>query len=343
MEKILPVVYPPITTYPGIAQPLSILFCNKEHIMPWFIPRYIQLATFTDKSQLDKGISMVNFLDGMCNKFGNNIKDYKLPRDLIDIKWGDFTEFLRDCLNNNYYILLSLNMYFFPCSPKYHEKQFMHFPMIYGYSDELKMFYVADFYKNSVYSFEKVPYCEMNQAYVSASFGDLNKGQMFDYLYYVSLWKYNPDVKFQFHLEEFNSIMEDYIQGKDSTQYLVNSPCFKEIYYYYGIDYYEAISYNFKNKYYDMRALHLLCDHKKAFLLKIEYLFLNEYLTSIQYERLKKKCELIYHSSIINRNLFIKCKIAKSDESYIERVIKNLSEMKENDLDFCNDLLCVLQ
>lgn len=353
MEKLLPVTQPPITTYPGIAQPLSILFSDREQIMPWFIPRYMQIAALTQKEKLNEGISMGNFIDA-THEMTYGLKEYRLPRKLINSKWGSFLDFLHDCIDCNYYIHISLNMYYFPCSPSYHSKSYMHFPMIYGYSDKLEQFYVADFYKNLIYSFETVSYGEMSLAYENAVFDEVKKGIMFDYLYYVLLWEKTidfersvfPGLKKQdftknADISEFSDIITDYIESKDSTHCLINNPKLSGIDFFYGLEYYDAIAYNIENKYYDARALHVLCDQKSGLSLKLDYLFQHGNITEKAYEVLKEKCKILYDLSFINRAYLIKGNLS-GNYNFVDKLINNIHVAKDRDLELCNDLLSAL-
>lgn len=150
--KKLPVVYPPLTCYPGPAQLLSILFCHREEAMPWFASNYIQIRAITDRQKMDEGLNMLDFFGDQSMR--SIMKFYTMPRNIVDIKWKSFTEFLRSCIDVDLYVNLRINMYHFPCSPAYHKENFMHYPLIYGYDESTQEFMVSDFYQNSVYSFE---------------------------------------------------------------------------------------------------------------------------------------------------------------------------------------------
>lgn len=43
MKSVLPVTYPPITSFPAIANTLSFLWVNEEKVFPWLCDRYLQL------------------------------------------------------------------------------------------------------------------------------------------------------------------------------------------------------------------------------------------------------------------------------------------------------------
>ena len=44
MRMFLTMTDPPITTYPSIANILSLLWDRKDNIMPWFVDHFIQLV-----------------------------------------------------------------------------------------------------------------------------------------------------------------------------------------------------------------------------------------------------------------------------------------------------------
>lgn len=338
MKKILPVAYPPITSFPAVAQALSIVFRDKEKIMPWFIPRYIQLYAFKEKNPKKTYEISANFFDA-ASDLTYNLKSYVLPRDLINGKWSSFSEFIVDCVDRGYYLNLSMNMYYFPCSHAYQNEHFMHFPMIYGYDDELKTFNVADFYKNLVYSFEEVTYDEMEQAYINTTFDELKGGARFDFWHQVCFWQYREDVDFEFDVKEFISVLEDYLQGRDRTQLFIRTQKYEQTDCHYGINFYDAVIHCLNNEQYDLRPLHLLCDQKKALLMKLEYLAVNKYITEDDYEKINEQCKKLYDLSAQTRNIFIKGNMSEKDCNCVDKIISNLILMKEADRLFFNDLL----
>lgn len=339
VNNILPVIYPPITSYPGIAQPLSILFTEKEKILPWFMTRYLQLTALHPDNHIPEGMNLGSFLDSFLPIECEGWEEYSLPRDFIDTQWENFTDFLKYCLSLNYYIQLSVNMYYFPCSPAYHKANFMHFPLIYGHDKDSDQFLVADFYAQTKYSFEKVSSKEIEMAYKTATFEELKYGKIYDYVYIVKLYKYASPTQYTFDFSEFLIKLHDYVNGIDSTHCQERDKKFKSYKYVHGIIYYDAMADYLRNRRCDMKVLHVLCDHKQAHLLRLDYLLNNRYLSSMQYQKLKDMCQKLYRDSLIVRNKYIKeVGMKKYNDSEIE-ISNILLKIKENDQLFCNQLI----
>lgn len=342
MSYILPVVYPPITSFPDVAQTLSILFTEKERVLPWFMTHYMQLTALHPDNCIPDTMNLGSFLDCFLPIDCEGWEEYLFPRDIINKKWGEFTDFLISCLNLHYYIQLSVNMYHFPCSPAYHTKNYMHFPLIYGYNQDTHQFLVGDFYKHSKYSFENVPLEEMELAYQTATFEDLKYGKIYDYVYIVKLFKYTP-AKYIFNISEFLLKIRDYVNAMDSTHYQEYNPKFKNYKYVHGVAYYDAMADYINNYRCETKALHVLCDHKQSYLLRLDYLAENQYIRNDQYEKLKTDCDDLYKTSLIIRNKYLKQALIKKNNYCFEEIASMLLDLKEKDINFCNQLLYYLE
>ncbi len=123
-EKILPMNYPVITSYPTHANILSCV-TQYEDSMQWFYDYYIQLFGGRDVSQ---GCYM-DFFAPIPWKSCPWINYQRISRDLIAKKWDSITEFFIECINSGYYLFLYLDQFHIPDSG-HHQKYHSHANLI---------------------------------------------------------------------------------------------------------------------------------------------------------------------------------------------------------------------
>lgn len=183
----------------------------------------------------------------------------------------------------------------------------------------------------------------MELAYRTATFEKRKNGKIYDYVYNVTLCKYTPSTQYTFDFSELVSQLHDYVNAVDSTHYQEYDVKFKNYRYVHGLSYYDAISTFLINHCCDIRALHVLCDHKQAHLLRLDYLMENGYLSNDRYKKLKNACNDLYRKSLIIRNKYMKQILIQDNEYAQEELATIVLNLKEDDLSFCNQLLDCLE
>jgi hypothetical protein len=313
---------------------MSLLWVHKDDVLPWFCDHYIQLVV---KSK-DYASDWANFYDGI---FIANIEPIhscsfcmyqRVDKTVRNKSFTEFTEFIETQINHGYYIETWLDQYFISCSNCYNKSHFMHSNFIYGYDNDKKVVYVSDFFKHGMYKSEVVSYEEINQSYTL----EYQIGNIPSWFLWIRLYKY---VGYQYKLNKDLLLLglNNYINCKDSFNRFDNaSVTYDPVY--FGLDYYNLlIEHCYSVKYnLDIRAFHVLYDHKIAMLIRLEYL--NEERLINNYHKLKQKCENLLNETLKMQNMALKYKVNKNDTILI-KIISTCRSLYNMDYDITNELI----
>ena len=348
----LPVAFPPITSYPLIANIFSILWANKNDSLPWFADHYIQLHATWHKRWHNDRVTWFNFYDA---DFLNKIHpaDYcpylltqSIDKTSFDKNKFCFIDFIESQINNGYYVVTHLNQFYLSSSRHHENKDYMHPTFIYGYDYNNKTVFVSDFYDNGKYVSKTVAYDEINQSY---NFDHLSSNAPMEH-YGITLYKYTPS-RYQTNTTLLKQTLTDYVQGIDSTRRYFYSSQFqfansKVDDSFYGINCYDMlnahIDFNQNNETtLDIRPFHLLCDHKNSMKIRIEYLSFISVIANSEKVELLLLCENLIQQTVLFRNLALKCMI-KNDKNILGTLHENCYALKKLDREFMMALLQVL-
>ncbi|WP_124066119.1 hypothetical protein [Clostridium sp. E02] len=318
--KLLPIKYPPITSYPHHANILSILSCNEENLI-WFYNYYFQLAIKkkpNNRLDFNIGYSIIPFI-----KNCPIVTFHGLSREFIRKKWDNITDFLIDGINSGYYIYLVVDKFFVPV----YEDQYMkyhtyHDIMVFGYNIQNQKFNVADFFKNSKYSYEESEFSKVAEGYYASD--------EFDWLHGVILLKKDKSYQPNFNTNILKNYINDYLTSYNSNArtILINT-WLNNKEYAFGLQVYDVLENHLKeilsrNVEFDIRPYHVLWDHKRMILLLIKYLFKKGYLQNADYFYLG--FILVEKKTLILRNLLLKYKFSQN-KGLIEKAMIKLREI----------------
>lgn len=214
MKKMLQVTYPPITSYSTHAAILSVL-CDDEDFIPWFICHYTQLRLIEDG--IDDGFEYMILGDRELTC--DYLEQYHLPSFAsVFIDPSNIVSFIKEMILKGFYLLITVNAKYIRNYKKDHD--FCHAIFIYGFDDDINMFYVGDFFRNQKYAYEQCSYDEMREAFEMK-----NKEY---WLTGIRLFRKKKN-QFQFNLQEFRGVLQDYLYPEDHLYILMcfDKPCFK--------------------------------------------------------------------------------------------------------------------
>lgn len=341
MKKfVLPTVYPPITTYPQIACLFTILFVHEQEIMPWICDHYIQIIAIRDTT---RPYLTWNFYDnGTFNHVlpVQNMPHFTFYREdglLESVFFDKFTDYIEEAINNGYYIRTALDQYYLKCST--FNGHFLHDGLIYGYDRANKKIYIADFYGNRRYQFVEVPYDEINLAFRNR---DINKDSP-GWHYEIKLYKFRKyDYKTNFEL--LLTSVRDYIECKESLikykfSYENEAIVDKLV---YGLEYYNLLLEYGNDKIFDVRAFHLLYDHKVLWNLRLEYLMQQSLINEKIYNKFRPLFQKIEQDSLIVRNSLIKYNICSTNQN-LHKVLSGCEKLREQDRKVMSEFYSAIQ
>ncbi len=280
-NKILPVKYPYITSFPSHANLISILSTN-EACLPWLYNYYIQLEI---SRSMDPELKL-DFAVGSATGHLKNcpfISFHGVSRDFIKTKWNSIPDFFIDCIDQNYYIYLLVDVYDIPCYEAYRQWHFPHDIMVYGYDREKESFHVADFFKYNKYEYTTASFSEIEAGY--RGFDSMGQG---DWLEGAVLLSADNKTKSGYCRYTFDAglavdLIKDYLASRnsyyrnryiqwrlDNSQWAFGLEIYKKL-----KEYVELVILNegmeFEFAFY-VRSFHVLYDHKAAILKLMGYL-----------------------------------------------------------------------
>ena len=134
MKKSLPIqVSPPIHGYPRHGYRLSIMSLHDAYI-PWFFCNYIQLFAVDLLHESKHNIRFNFYFQGPYAPPWLSI--YTIPRRLIAKVYNQIVPFIRDQIDEGFYVQLMADEYFLPHTPFYEKIHNPHAIMVFGYDDD---------------------------------------------------------------------------------------------------------------------------------------------------------------------------------------------------------------
>ena len=242
-----------------------------------------------------------------------------LRRDYIDKNFPSFTEFALHCINSDYYPYVFLNRFYIECSENYMKNHFPHQMFLCGYNDVQNTFLGADFF-HGVYEFKEISFENIEKGYQKYSKTIKHNGNW----HFPEVIMYGfKQIDWKFDFEILISSLEDYLYERDSTKifyYWFPQNVQKKLQ--YGLAYYKTLLQLLSDGIADIRAFHILYEHKKMMNMRLEYLSNTFNYTNSEVSNAYKKFEEI---ALIMRNIILKCNFKKKDDCFY-----NIKEMIED-------------
>ena len=334
MKKVLPVEYPPITSYISIAHTLSALWPYKEIIMPWFCQQYIQLVSTKDYGHFYDSVSdnTLSF-PVQCPFFEFQLLDkrrmYHYPE-----KFSEFLEFhiLNDC-----YVISGVDEYYVSCSWNYQKKHYIHQALIYGCDTKEKQFFLSDFFRDR--------YTQTEVSYELIDEGDRSMpGELDKWFHEVSIFKYlERHEPFCINIDLIRLLISDYINCRDSLYKINFSRYHDGSRYCYGLQYYDNMAELLagRRESIDIRPFHVLYDHKAAMLIRLEYLYRNSFLDTDDYQRLSFEITQLKKENFTLRQMVLKHNL-RPERINLDSIIHKCMSLKQKEYDTFSLLLKAL-
>lgn len=332
MKKLLHMGTPLLTTYPSLAD-LSSILQNDSRFPAWLCNNFNQLIYFINKSKTSTYYTFLEDIPTERQDLTSSLPMYdynKMLKTFNNIRYGKFTDFIVDCINNDYYIRTFIDNYDIMFHKyHYHNIHFIHAKMIYGYDEEAQLVYMSDFANGEKYSFFTASYDEVNNAYNDS----LDKDN--ELTKYIMCLKVNDDINsVDVDYKLIEDSLLDYINSKDSTCRVLNASRWRNHYFTYGISCYDKIIEDIINNNVDIRGLNILYDHAVGMEYKINYLYsLHKFDSNETYKALSSKIIQIKKIALSNRNLYMKYRIdAKGNAIHkdnINKLVDKYLKLKE--------------
>lgn len=334
-KKVLPISYPMITSWQWHATLFSIIG-DDEKAKNWIFSNYIQLRCYNIE-EIFTGDEML-LADMMPGSSSLKECPYLLfslmTKEQVESYCGDILTFIKKTINLGGYVYGVFDEAKILCDSGADYK-FPHELFIYGYDDEKQEFNVGDFTFGEHYSYSAVSYSDVRNGYntITAAedhiFKDDYKGRRGIYVIQKNLAEtyYELDTKY------IKDTLIEYLESKDSKNHFrmmrnrFNDTVF-------GVNVYDAVlkqigkQLSAEDPDFDIRALHILYDHKVLMMERLKYMMDNGYL-EFNGDILNDYME-VENLMLTARNLLIKTSITGKVDC-MDRFEKYLMSAKEKE------------
>lgn len=272
------------------------------------------------------------------------ISENTLTREVIDKCNNNFISFAKWAIDSDFYIYAILNRMYISSynSPNANLTKNL---IIYGYDIDNKYFMAMDFIKGH---FEKfiITFDEFKYSY------EMKEDKEFysDYTLYRLVKRRTDKISYNFDVEVFKQKLLDYVNSTNlyKGRSPMNTPDLEEAFLYcdfkeaydfsFGLEVYKTIQSLYLNRNIDVKAFHLLYEHKQLMIKRINFLFNNKFLNESNYKKLCIDFEDLLHKTLILRNLFLKYKF-----EFPEKIIFKINEIYILDYQLSMDLINALE
>lgn len=277
-------------------------------------------------------------LDCHFNEEFSSIGVKKIPTDLLLDLSIDFVEFCKMSIDRNFYLFIPIECSEISNYSVYKRKKVPHHIFVYGYDDAQQIFLCSEFFSFSKkrYSFEAVPYQEMKAAFLdlqNQTTPEMMDKEPFQWLKEIQLLYSFTDYKDKFTIQRVQSGLRFYLDERDCYG---NKGYLKDVY--YGIAIFDLLEeyingiLNEDYKSFDTRCFTLIFFHFRYLRLQAEFIKQNyDYNTEKQDEFINKFLNLEKKANNL-LNVALKYQITH-EKTILPRIIKNLKELKEGDID----------
>lgn len=334
--KKLPVSYPAITSWQWHATLFSIL-SNDDNAKKWIYSNYIQLRCYNIQ-EIFTGDEMLlaDIIPGSSSlKLCPYLVFSLLTKEQIESYCGNIIDFIIKTIDLEGYVYGVFDEAKILCDAKVDYK-FPHELFIYGYNLEEEVFYVGDFTFQDHYSYTTVSFKDVQRGYevISAKedhmFKDDYKGKRGLYC----ILKNTDTSYYEVDLDLIKTNLREYLNSVDTKDHFrLMRNRFDDTT--FGVQVYDRVLSQIEKQLslaepdYDIRALHLMYDHKVLMYERIKYLMANSYLEYNQ--DLLDEYKLVVINMLTARNLLVRISITGEIEAKV-RFKTYLDAAKEKEI-----------
>ena len=305
----------------------------------WLYNNYISLWIYAKRERKEY---MVDF------KYDRDVNYYEqcpmLETVILNVRKNqNVNNIIKNSIDNKEYIFLAVDMYFIDSWWKDIEKKkhSEHEMLIWGYDNEKKVFFTADFFKHT-YSIQEISYLDFRMAF-DAHAGYIRERDNVNSVE-IRTFKYLKNKKYALNVDRIRNMITDFIKSRENTindesdlftvheAVLYGFECLNYIIEYFN----ECVC---KHERLDFRIIHLIYIFNEIMYCRIDYMIEHKYLSDNTYIRnIQNDFHDMSHKNEMLRSLVMKYNLIKG-QKYGEIVIKKMKDLfwqLENSLEKLN-------
>lgn len=313
MNIVLPISYPTITSYPGRANIFAI--SEKNNIVkPWLMENYIMTESLYMENRKECDIDF--FIKPLiCYRNNTALETQYVFNPYLKVTTietffipnEELINFIISNLERGYYLSIGVNTGYINA----YDQQILHPIFIYGSNTLNNELYIADFFRNGKYSFEKCTFCEMKKAIENYDDSLITWGGHPYKQSTISLIKIDDGFIYEFDANRLADNILEYLNLKGNVEVIfseTNKLASETAYRKFGIRHYDNML-NYIEKCIEreevvnnIRLFHVFYDHKKILRQRVNYLRESGYCCN----SLLKDVDQIVNEALIIRNCILK-------------------------------------
>jgi len=263
---MLPIQYPPITSYQHHAATLSIMAAHGEYL-PWFCSNYIQLRVNVNPDSRP----WLDFFSFLYDGFHNcpYLRVQHLEAGLMEELCPDVAEFAVRSLRLGYYVYAVIDCGLVPAYADYGQGAAPHPVLLYGCDAERELLHAGDFFRGR-FAFATIGFDELRRAFRAVEAGAFH-------FVGAKLIRPHAEESYKLDLQTVGELFADYLYSRETeNRYRMDrnlNPDIRK-----GLDpVYDRLTLEVERHLDDpaifhLTSFHVLHDHKKAIVRILAYL-----------------------------------------------------------------------
>ncbi|MEK4250358.1 hypothetical protein [Paenibacillus sp. FSL W7-1287] len=299
---------------------LALCSTKENAYLDWYATNYIQMYCYKD---FNIHLIPIDFNVGPHKSefysFCPYLEVQNLTYSLIESLNQNIIDLVIRSIDDGNYIDVQLDEFYVPNRENFGKRYFIHTNMIYGYDNSDKTFDILGYAEGNVFRSSRISYYDFERAFY--------KGEDSQ----VTLIKPHNHYSYNFNLSLVKQQLSDYMYAIDSFScFNINRNVEPNIV--HGVEVYDYLIVNLPIRPIDLRPLHLIYEHKKMMLLRLEYFRKNELISEDLFEFLFAEYKSLEKLSLVSRNLQLKNAISPSSKN-MDKIINNLKMIKCRELE----------
>lgn len=331
-----------ITTYLFRSLPLCAILADNCSL-PWYYSHYCQICsqTFGNEYIMLDYMEPFNIEEEMAECIYSGYDKLK--------NIGNIVDYVINMINSGYYVMVCLDEYYLSGKASYMKDHFVHESLIYGYDNMAKSFKAVGFTRENVLDRMDFDFDMFGKAY------EEGKKYYSDWAWYANeraVELIRPKYGYtEFDIKGFLNDLAGYVRsyGDPKRTCMITPPLGEKadknnisscIAFRYGLDVYDdvlkGLEYMLRGRrIIDYRAFHLIAEHKKGLLNRLEYIITNNQLTGSIIGLVKTYGTLVSETEEI-RLTFFEVEYSRDisiaqKQSMIHRIMEELKKIKETE------------
>lgn len=331
-RKQLPIKFPAIYGHPDHAYFQAIAATDEKNYKYWILNNFIQ-------THCNKYASDNIYFDFMHTYTICPFVDIQLVwNDIFSAYVNDINTYILHAIDLNYYVYLAVDEYYTAFSSAYKTNTFNHGILIYGYNIEDTCFNAMVYTDSGPKIDYKMPFKECSDAFYGFTSNPFNRNNMIIRL----LKRKYPE--YMFCIETVTTQLHDYLNSTDSSMFNEYFESHHKEPRVYGLKVNETLIKCLRTRSPEddseitIRDFHILWEHKKCMLERIQYLEQHNYINSelsVSYASIEKL-------SLIIRNSVVKYNLANKKGKSVSKIIDLMLELTDKESSVLNLLLTEL-